>query len=214
MQTTYYDLFGVPADAPIEVIRRAYRSRAKRLHPDRASGDTAAMAMLNQAYETLRDPGRRRAYDASLMASPAHAAIPDQHPPDERKPQIDPHAFLINVVRPANASLRQATGRLQAALAELAYDIYDETYLARFMDELTTAEHDLEQAHRMLRTQRWPEATGQVLQLYVQGLRLIDDAMEEFKTFNRDFDVDVLAYGGDLLERGLYCLGEARSIWA
>ncbi len=57
------------ADAPPEEIRRAYRDRARRFHPDRggdAAVDAATMSRINEAYRVLGEPGRRALYDRSL----------------------------------------------------------------------------------------------------------------------------------------------------
>ena len=62
-------------------MRRAYRRRASELHPDHRpdAGDAAAeeMATLNAAWRVLGDPGRRRDYDATLIAvGPDHTSAP------------------------------------------------------------------------------------------------------------------------------------------
>jgi molecular chaperone DnaJ len=64
----YYDVLGVPPGAGAEEIKRAYRQLARRYHPD-ISGDDRGTAFLEvaRAYEVLRDPERRRSYDAGLM---------------------------------------------------------------------------------------------------------------------------------------------------
>jgi molecular chaperone DnaJ len=68
----YYDVLGVTADAGAEEIKRAYRQLARRYHPD-ISGDerTAAFLEVARAYEVLRQPDRRRSYDAALRDSSA-----------------------------------------------------------------------------------------------------------------------------------------------
>lgn len=61
----YYAELGVTADASRPAIDEAYRRRAKALHPDR-NPDAAAeerFKRLAAAYEVLRDPVTRRAYD-------------------------------------------------------------------------------------------------------------------------------------------------------
>ena len=65
----YYDVLGVSPDAGAAEIKRAYRQLARRYHPD-ISGDDRGGAFLevSRAYEVLRDPDRRRSYDARLLA--------------------------------------------------------------------------------------------------------------------------------------------------
>lgn len=48
-------VLGVEVDADEAELRRAYRERAKALHPDAADGDEAAFQRARAAYERLRD---------------------------------------------------------------------------------------------------------------------------------------------------------------
>lgn len=69
----FYDLLGVSSGAEPEVISAAYRALAKKHHPDvnRGPGAQDRLAALNEAYEILRDPAARRAYDAAIRRGPA-----------------------------------------------------------------------------------------------------------------------------------------------
>ena len=75
-QRNHYENLKVTRDAPIEVIRAAYRSLCQKYHPDRNAGSETAtqmMKLLNVAYETLTDLAKRQQYDAWI--GPGDAAI-------------------------------------------------------------------------------------------------------------------------------------------
>jgi molecular chaperone DnaJ len=62
----YYALLGVPRTASEDDIKRAYRKLAMQHHPDRNQGDKSAeekFKEITEAYEVLRDPDQRAAYD-------------------------------------------------------------------------------------------------------------------------------------------------------
>ena len=66
---TYYMILGVSRGETTGGIRAAYRDRARQIHPDVAGdGATRAFQDLNEAYDVLSDPSRRRAYNAQLAA--------------------------------------------------------------------------------------------------------------------------------------------------
>ncbi len=62
----YYEVLGVAKDADGDAIKRAYRKLALQYHPDRSGGDKASedsFREATEAYEVLRDPQKRAAYD-------------------------------------------------------------------------------------------------------------------------------------------------------
>jgi molecular chaperone DnaJ len=62
----YYETLGIQRGAPDQEIKAAFRRLAKECHPDSCNGDHTAeqrFKELNEAYEALKDPQRRAAYD-------------------------------------------------------------------------------------------------------------------------------------------------------
>ena len=62
----YYDVLGVPKGSEADAIKKAYRTKAKELHPDRNSDNPNAEAQfkeVNEAYEVLKDADKKAAYD-------------------------------------------------------------------------------------------------------------------------------------------------------
>jgi len=75
-----YELLELSPNASFETIERMFRFHAKRYHPDAgASGNVDRFKRLVHAYEILRDPAKRTAYDAAYQ-----------------KQQRDNHALVMN----------------------------------------------------------------------------------------------------------------------
>src|SRR5256885_14051673 len=66
VEQDYYDLLGVQRGADDAAIKAAYRRLAKECHPDRHNGcrdQEAKFKAVNEAYDILKDPQKRAAYD-------------------------------------------------------------------------------------------------------------------------------------------------------
>jgi curved DNA-binding protein len=61
----YYEVLGVTRDADAEGVKRAYRKLARKFHPDVSKEKNAENKFkeVQEAYEVLRDPEKRAAYD-------------------------------------------------------------------------------------------------------------------------------------------------------
>jgi len=62
----YYEILGAARSASADELKKAYRTQAKALHPDSNSSNPNAEAQfkdLNEAYDVLKDPDKKAAYD-------------------------------------------------------------------------------------------------------------------------------------------------------
>ena len=62
----YYEVLGLSKGASADEIKKGYRNKAKELHPDRNTSDPSAESKFkeaNEAYDVLKDPERKAAYD-------------------------------------------------------------------------------------------------------------------------------------------------------
>ncbi len=68
----YYDVLGVGREASADEIKKAFRSRARDVHPDTSEHDDAEERFkeLNEAYEVLSDASKRANYDRFGTAEP------------------------------------------------------------------------------------------------------------------------------------------------
>jgi len=73
LETDYYEVLGVAADASAKDITKAYRKLARELHPDKNPGNTVAEDRFKQvsaAYAVLSDDATRKEYDEVRRLGP------------------------------------------------------------------------------------------------------------------------------------------------
>ncbi|MGG1397624.1 J domain-containing protein [Bacillus salipaludis] len=86
----YYRILDVPYDATFNEIKEAYRKKVKEVHPDTEKGNEEQFKRVKEAYETLKNVGKRKRYD-DLLFKKAHRVTDNlkQEAPANTNPYIN-----------------------------------------------------------------------------------------------------------------------------
>jgi curved DNA-binding protein CbpA len=182
---SYYQVLGVPNDAPTSAIAAAYFQLAKRWHPDRLDAEHADLrelaikifARIGEANQTLSDPERRKQYDELLKQGAGGA---------EEQEQVQRLVRAATSFQKAQVLLRRnnLAGAEEAARSALADapDEADHFALVAWLDSMKPGA-DLEKSLRELnRAAKLEDANlrvrwyrGQVLKRLGRGRQAIED---------------------------------------
>ncbi len=67
---THYEILGVPQNASLAQIKKAFREKVKRYHPDATPGvDGTRFRAIVEAWNVLSNPRKRKEYDRELSES-------------------------------------------------------------------------------------------------------------------------------------------------
>jgi molecular chaperone DnaJ len=79
IEKDYYKILGVPKDADAATVKKAYRTLARELHPDRNKDDKSAenrFKDVSEAYSVLSDPEKRKQYDEARTLFGSGVRVP------------------------------------------------------------------------------------------------------------------------------------------
>lgn len=106
-QRNYYEILGLTRTASIQEVKKRYRELARKYHPDvvadKALGEKA-FVQITEAYKTLVDPEKRRAYDLTLadVAPPVHSNPAGTYrPTDAARPRAGQRTQIDRLIRDA-----------------------------------------------------------------------------------------------------------------
>ena len=94
---THYDNLKVARNAPIEVIRAAYKSLSHKHHPDRnldnQTESTRIMSLINTSYEVLSDTEKRRQHDIWIKEQESEQVTSASKSEQPRRPSENKHSI-------------------------------------------------------------------------------------------------------------------------
>lgn len=95
MKNNYYEILGVTPDSDMREIKSAYRTLARKYHPDMAQGNINKFKEINEAYETLSNERKRMQYNmlfgfykkATTPPPPKRETPPPRKEPEPERPK-------------------------------------------------------------------------------------------------------------------------------
>src|SRR6188508_2991217 len=99
MAEDLYSVLGVPKTASAEDIRKAYRTLAKKLHPDLNPGNRQAEEKFKQvstAYDLVGDAEKRGRYDRGEIDASGNERPRERYYRDFQEPGAETHSYSNN----------------------------------------------------------------------------------------------------------------------
>ena len=181
-----YGLLGVEVLASEGTIKTAFRKTSLKYHPDKlkreaTEDDKAHWLLVQKAYDTLSDPGKRRKYDSSL-------------PFDERIPKkdIDPKDFFEEYSKCFELNTKFAVNKPIPDLGDMNTPIEEVRKFYKYWDSFKSwrefaqyCEHDTEEANDRYE-KRWMEKENKKVTKEYE----VAERKRIFKLVNNAYDSD------------------------
>ncbi|MEB3342202.1 DnaJ domain-containing protein [Okeania sp.] len=201
----YYKTLDVNPTATQGQIKQAYRRLVKVFHPD-TNTDTAGhdnIIRINEAYEVLGDPQRRRSYDNHQFNQNSYryeAASQGYRKYHTRSKNVDGNLqkWLNQVYKPVNRIIVQILRPLKREIDDLAADPFDDELLESFQDYLESSRRLLTKAHNLFNSQPNPSNFAGVAAHLYYCLNQVSDGIEDLELFTLNYDDYYLHTGQEL----------------
>ncbi len=201
----YYKILDITPTATQGEIKQAYRRLVKLFHPDTNTdiADHESIIRINEAYEVLGDPQRRKSYDYYQLNQNSHKyrkTSQDYQKHHTRGKDVDEHLqkWLNQVYKPVNKIIIQILKPLKSEIDNLAADPFDDQLLESFQDYLEISRSLLKKAHNLFSSQPNPSNFAGVAAHLYYCLNQVSDGIEDLELFTLNYDDSYLHTGQEL----------------
>ncbi|OZH53195.1 molecular chaperone DnaJ [Hydrocoleum sp. CS-953] len=186
-------------------IKQAYRRLVKLFHPDINTdiADHESIIRINEAYEVLGDPQRRKSYDYHQLNQNSHkyrktSQYYQKH--HTRGKNIDEHLqkWLNQVYKPVNKIIISILKPLKSEINDLAADPFDDQLLESFQNYLESCRELLKKAHNLFNSLPNPSNFAGVAANLYYCLNQVSDGIDDLELFTLNYDDYYLHTGQEL----------------
>ena len=207
VSNNYYKILGVNEKATKNELKAAYRTLAKKYHPD-TGGNNEKFLTIQIAWETLNDPIKKEKYDKLISYHKNSQDSIDQNWAKDLKStkknssvkDNDIKLWIKKVYSPINNSLNQIIKPLNNEIKKLSADPYDDDLMEEFCNYILKSKKKIERISLVYKSQAVPEAiSGLGLDLY-HAFSQAQDALEELDRYTQGYVDDYLFDGKEMMK--------------
>ena len=199
MTSNHYQELGLKKNATKEEIKSSYRRLVKLHHPD-AGGDTGRFLSIQDAWETLNDPLKKKQYDKTLYSLQQSSNF--QNVNWEEKVNAKKYSSTVkdnevknwikNIYNPTNRFISQIIKPLNQEIKALSADPYDEELMDKFCSYINLSQKKIEKVEELYKSISVTKSISSLgLDLYY-CFSQVKDALSELDKYTKGYVDDYL----------------------
>ena len=207
MEKNLYEELGLKKNATKSEIISSYRSLVKQHHPD-AGGNKERFLAIQNAWETLNDPIKKKQYDSSFFSS--NSSFDSLNENWEEKfnskkynssiKDKEVEAWFKEIYTPTNRLISQIIKPLNKEIKELSADPYDDQLMENFCSYIILSQKKIEKVEKIYNKKIVPKSISDLgLDLY-HCFSQVKDALSEFDRYTQGYVDDYLFDGKEMIK--------------
>ena len=204
----YYNELGVARNASKSEIKSAYRSLAKKYHPDTGGSNDKFLA-IQVAWETLNDPQKKTIYDKTLSFHEESDSKRYENWSLEIKSNgnsstikdNDIKNWILNTYQPLNRLLTQVIKPLNQEIRALSADPYDDELMEKFCEYISKSQKKIHKVSEVYKSRVVPSSISSLgLDLY-HCYSQVQDALDQLERYTQGYVDDYLFDGKEMMKQ-------------
>ena len=207
MEKNLYEELGLKQNATRSEIKSSYRSLVKQHHPD-AGGKKERFLAIQNAWETLNDPIKKKQYDSSFFSSSSSIDSLNEHWEEKFNSKKynssikdkEVETWIKEIFSPINRLINQIIKPLNNEIKELSADPYDEELMDKFCSYITLSQKKIEKVDKLYKSISVPNSISSLgLDLY-HCFSQVKDALSELDKYTQGYVDDYLFDGKEMMK--------------
>ena len=206
MKRNFYEELGVNTNATKSEIKSSYRSLVKKHHPD-AGGEKERFLAIQNAWETLNDPIKKKQYDSSFSTSSSFDSLNENWEEKFNSKKYNAsikdkevETWIKEIYTPINRLISQIIKPLNNEIKELSADPYDDQLMENFCIYISLSQKKIEKVEKIYNKKLVPKSISNIgLDLY-HCFSQVKDALSELDRYTQGYVDDYLFDGKEMIK--------------